>query len=825
MQSELLVLVVADILAADEPHTDFGFLILLPRNCTTDGGTKIRSGCALQLQPLSSAQSAKSHRLPTVTARVRLLVQPAAGAFAVQNDASDGADATRPLSCCISAQLAAALRCTRGNVVEAAGFIQPTAIPRAKSVHLCHEENDDTEGSKDAVDSCPSSASFNATLVRQAALTSYIAPASRLYAHPSFASSGAPAHYIVATIDGTADPAAVFLADHDTQFTLLASRPSPPPPRSRVPSAAAAAANALVVTDAEWAARVRKRVAGMDALVTQIASIVRRAVDDALGGSKGGGRNAGKLHRRSVCGAVLCGRPGVGKTVLARAMAGTSFHAASAGVCVEFFCVTRVKEGGDDESSIITADLEHSGLPYDYIQCPELLQFAKGDGELYLLHLLTKRRGRARIVILDQIDALVGAADAADGASGFKLTCFAGSAGWILNVLMECLDGEIGPGADGDDGVVIVIAITSRPHVLPNALLQSRRLSPTITADVGDARQREAILHLVCANLPIADGVIADVADATHGFVGADLEALVNAAAWGWRMNSSHREFVTSADFAAARAVVKPASFAELGSRIPRKRFGELFGVEDVVDRLRTAVLRPFANLDAYAALGVHPPRGVLIHGPAGVGKSVLSYALVREAGFNCVYVDGPKVRSKIVGESEQNIARMFAQARTNAPCILLLDQIDMLVPPRGTSSSSENTGDRIVASFLTEMDGVLASRGVFIVAISAHPECVDDAILRPGRLDEWVEVPMPGADARRKIWDGFLGRMPGGGRFEEAEMERLVAASAGYTGADIESVCREAALSRLRADLNSLEVTQADIWQALTCVRRSVVA
>ncbi|KAJ3299961.1 hypothetical protein HK104_005658 [Borealophlyctis nickersoniae] len=332
-------------------------------------------------------------------------------------------------------------------------------------------------------------------------------------------------------------------------------------------------------------------------------------------------------------------------------------------------------------------------------------------------------------------------------------------------------------------------------------------------------------------NLPIEpenkEVILAEVAKITHGFVGSDLRGLCH-----YVVNEMHRQSTPTElavdDFRAALKYVKPASLSELISKIPERHLNELFGMQDVIERLRSTVIEPFTHFDRYLTFGIDPPRGVLIHGPPGVGKTVLGCALVQETGFNCVYVDGPKIRSKVVGESEANIAKIFAQARDSAPCVLLIDQIDMLVPSRGMDTSSENTGERIVTCFLTEMDGVLSSgRGaalhgrIFIVAVTNRPHVVDAAILRPGRLDEHIFIPPPKVESRLAILRGYLKSMPND--LTEPDLKHLAEQMAGYSGADIENVCREAALIALRKNLSAETIHLADVMSAMNAIRPSL--
>ncbi|KAF9979346.1 hypothetical protein BGZ73_000040 [Actinomortierella ambigua] len=244
-------------------------------------------------------------------------------------------------------------------------------------------------------------------------------------------------------------------------------------------------------------------------------------------------------------------------------------------------------------------------------------------------------------------------------------------------------------------------------------------------------------------------------------------------------------------------------------NKIPDIHFSDLYGLEGAIADLKVSVVEPFQHPGKYLDLGIAPPRGVLIHGPPGVGKTMLCCALAQELGINFMLVEGSQIRSKIVGESEQNIAKMFAQAKANAPCILFIDQIDVLAPARGTTVSSENSGDRIVTSLLTEMDGFFSGQSgseavvdVLVLAATNRPEVIDSAILRPGRLDQIVHVPVPSHDVRLQILKGFLSKMPTS--LSQEQLDTLAAETEGFSGADLENLCREAALICLRENIHN---------------------
>ncbi|KAI8076568.1 P-loop containing nucleoside triphosphate hydrolase protein [Gilbertella persicaria] len=253
-----------------------------------------------------------------------------------------------------------------------------------------------------------------------------------------------------------------------------------------------------------------------------------------------------------------------------------------------------------------------------------------------------------------------------------------------------------------------------------------------------------------------------------------------------------------------ALSIVKPSNLNEFASRVPDVSFKDIFGIDDIIQEIKTSVIQPFQQPHKYLELGISPPKGILIHGPTGVGKTMLCSALASEAGVNFMLVESSQIRSKIVGESEKGIAKLFAQARSNAPCILFIDQIDMLLPKRGTSQSSENTSDRIVTGFLTATNRI---------------DAIDPAVLRPGRFDEHIYIPLPDENQRYATIQGISAKMPID--IDHHQRTELVQKTANWSGkvissylsthilsgAQLNNLFREAAMASLRESVNNTKV------------------
>ncbi len=466
-------------------------------------------------------------------------------------------------------------------------------------------------------------------------------------------------------------------------------------------------------------------------------------------------------------GVLLTGPPGSGKTLIARAVA------------------------DEAEATFIS------------VNGPEIVDKFYGASEAQLREIFETARAKApSIIFIDEIDAIAPKREDLGGERQVERRIVA-----QLLTLMDGLEGR---------GQVVVIAATNLADCLDPALRRPGRFDRELSIPVPDRHARRTILDIYAQDMPLAEDVdLGQIAECTHGYVGADLEALSREAGMGaLRRYLAQQEAVdpdqsdvdsldlsvTMDDFRHAMADIAPSAIREVFTEVPMVRWDDVGGLEAEKQLLIEAVDWPLRHEAAYAAVGLRAPRGVLLCGPPGTGKTLLAKALATETQVNFISVRGPQILSMYLGESERALRDVFRKARMAAPCILFFDEIDALVPIRGEGAGSDGqTAERVVAQFLVEMDGVDPLTGVLVLAATNRRDRIDPALLRPGRFDVIVDLPAPGADARAAILDIHLRDRP---IARDVRVADLVTATDGLSGADLEGLCRQAALQALKDHL-----------------------
>lgn len=482
-------------------------------------------------------------------------------------------------------------------------------------------------------------------------------------------------------------------------------------------------------------------------------------------------------------GVLLCGPPGTGKTLIARAIASEA----------EAFFV--------------------------HVNGPEIIHKYYGESEAQLRKVFEEaKRNAPSIIFLDEVDAIAPKRKEVVGEVEKR----------VVAQLLALLDGL------ERRGQVIVIAATNIPDALDPALRRPGRLDREITISVPDRAGRLEILQIHTRGMPLAKDVDLDgLARVTHGFVGADLEALCKEAGMSALrrlmpeidLHLDHipddalaRLEVTMDDFLGAFREIQPSGTREVFVEVPEVRWSDIGGLEAAKQELIEAVEWPLKYPELFEMVGIGPPKGILLYGPPGCGKTMLAKAIATESEANFISIKGPELLSKWVGESERGVREIFSKARRVAPCIVFFDEIDAIAPAR-TSSSDSAVMDRVVSQLLTEIDGMEQLRGILVIGATNRIDMVDPAILRPGRLELHIELSPPDLGERVAI---FRVHMAGKPIAEDVTPEWLASLTPGATGADIEALCRRAGMLAIRDFLQGLGVGETSDLPRSRCVIRA---
>ncbi|WP_247009018.1 CDC48 family AAA ATPase [Halorientalis litorea] len=441
-------------------------------------------------------------------------------------------------------------------------------------------------------------------------------------------------------------------------------------------------------------------------------------------------------------GVLLYGPPGTGKTLIARAVA------------------------------------NEVDAHFQTIHGPEIVSKYKGESEERLREAFEEAEANApAILFVDELDSIAGTRD--DDADMENR---------VVAQLLTLLDGL------EDRGQVVVIGATNRVDAIDPALRRGGRFDREIEIGVPDESGRREVLDVHTRGMPLGEDVDLDrLAARTHGFVGADVQSLVTEAAMEALRRTRDDPVVSREDFERALAAVDPSAMREYVAESPDVSFADVGGLDGVKRRLREAVQWPLSYADLFEATNTDPPSGVLLYGPPGTGKTLLARALAGESEVNFVHVAGPELLDKYVGESEKAVREVFDRARQAAPSIVFFDEIDAIAGTRGEASE---TSERVVSQLLTELDGLADNPTMVVLAATNRRDALDPALLRPGRLEEHVEVPNPDREARTEILAVHARGKPLG---EDVDLDHVAAETAGYSGADLAALVRGASMRAIR--------------------------
>ena len=479
---------------------------------------------------------------------------------------------------------------------------------------------------------------------------------------------------------------------------------------------------------------------------------------------------------------------------------------------------------GTGKTRLAQAVANESDADFSIINGPEIMGSGYGESEKRLREVFEKASKNApAIIFIDEIDSIAPKRDQVAGEAEKRLVA-------QLLTLMDGLESRAN---------VVVIAATNRPDAIDEALRRPGRFDREIVIGVPDEKGRREILAIHTRGMPLGDRVeLNELARMTYGFVGADIAALAREAAIDAvrrimpRLDLDERTVppevledlcVTREDFLSALKRIQPSAMREVMVQVPQVGWDDIGGVDDSIEKLKEGIELPIKNQEAFRRLGIRPAKGFLLYGPPGTGKTLLAKAVAKEAEANFISMKSSDLLSKWYGESEQQIAKMFQRARAVAPCVIFIDEIDSLVPARGSSGMEPQVTGRVVNTVLAEMDGLEELQSVVVIGATNRPTLVDPALLRPGRFDELVYVGTPDKQGREQILGIHTSEMP---LAEDVILADVAKKTDRFTGADLEDVVRRAGLNALaRAGADVSEVTAADFTEALKDSRATVTS
>ena len=483
-------------------------------------------------------------------------------------------------------------------------------------------------------------------------------------------------------------------------------------------------------------------------------------------------------------GVLLRGPPGCGKTLLAKAVA------------------------------------NESKAHFISINGPEIMSKFYGESEKKLRGLFKEAEDKSpSIIFIDEIDAIAPKREKVSGEVERRVVA-------QMLALMDGLESR---------GRVVIIGATNRPNAVDPALRRPGRLDRELEIKVPNEKGRMDILLIHTRKMPMAEEVqLSDFAAITHGYVGADIASLVQETGMAALrrylpeidldepvpLDILEKMEVRKKDFDHGFKVVVPSGIREVFIEIPKVHWSDVGGLERIKQQLVEAVEWPIKNIQSYHRLGIDPPTGLLLYGPPGCGKTLLARAVATESEANFISIKGPELLSKWVGESEKAIREVFRKAKLAAPCIIFFDELDSIAAKRGSSGTESGVTERVISQLLTELDGLSQAKEIILIAATNRPDILDPALIRPGRIDRLSYVPPPEEEDRLKIFTIFTEKMP---LDDDVDLQSYAQQTEMFSGADIESLCREAAIRALRDDIRAEIIHDRHFKDALSDIRASI--
>jgi len=455
---------------------------------------------------------------------------------------------------------------------------------------------------------------------------------------------------------------------------------------------------------------------------------------------------------------------------------------------------------GTGKTLIVRAVAHETDAYFINISGPEIMGKFYGESEGRIRKIFEEAQAHApSIIFIDEIDAIAPKREDMGGEKQVEKR--------VVAQLLSLMDGL------ESRGKVIVIGATNIPNSIDPALRRPGRFDREISISIPDKKGRLEILHIHTRGVPLSANVdMEKIAEITHGFVGADLEALAREAAMtslrkilpeiDFELSEIPYELlmsleITMENFMSAMKEVEPSAIREVFVEVPDVKWEDVGGLDEIKEALKETVEWPLKYADLFKKLDTKPPKGIILHGKPGTGKTYLAKALASESGVNFISVKGPQILSRYIGESEKGVRELFRLAKQASPCILFLDEIDSLTPRRTADSSGSGVIERVIGQFLTEMDGIEDLNGVIVLAATNRIDLIDPALLRSGRFDLIFELPLPDEKIREKIFHIHTRNKPLG---KKVNLKKLSINTEGLTGSDIEFICRKAAMLCIRA-------------------------
>eukprot|EP00002_Diphylleia_rotans_P034388 TRINITY_DN7375_c0_g1_i7.p1 TRINITY_DN7375_c0_g1~~TRINITY_DN7375_c0_g1_i7.p1 ORF type:complete len:640 (+),score=119.74 TRINITY_DN7375_c0_g1_i7:611-2530(+) len=462
---------------------------------------------------------------------------------------------------------------------------------------------------------------------------------------------------------------------------------------------------------------------------------------------------------------------------------------------------------GTGKTMIAKAIAAHTNASFFVVNGPEIIGKFYGESESKLRELFqTASRSAPSVIFFDEIDAIAPKREQGVREADSR----------VVATLLTLLDGI------DQNQKVVVIAATNRPEAIDIALRRPGRFDREVEIGIPNEKARLDILSRVFKNMPhtLTEDQVQDIASKTHGYVGADLASLAKEAAFR-AIRESDSEVIVPVSYKHllnCLTSIRPSAMREVAIDIPKVRWDDIGGQADVRQRLKEAVEWPLKYPEAFQRMGIRPPKGVLLYGPPGCSKTMMAKAIATESGLNFIAIKGPELFSKWVGDSEKAVRDVFRKARAASPSIVFFDEIDALTVERGSGAGT--VADRVLSQLLNELDGISPLSNVTVIAATNRPDIIDKAIMRPGRIDRILYVAPPSSMARLEILRISLRKTPVCG---DVDLDVICSKMHGFSGAEVTSVCREAAMSALEESLDAKEVEMRHFENALSRVRPAI--